>query len=287
MYPAKAGRQNVLVHIDIPSQPQLIRSQINGTFVLSVVVLIVLIAVFINTIRGLIKERAIRKETVDFINMMAHDLKTPISNISFALSLLTRSQQNESAPNKQYIAIIEDETAKLKERARRILGGASVDAVLEDETDRVEVDIHELIEHCIESFSLQLKESNSDISLQLTATHTVVLGSRLQLSSAVMNIIDNAITHSQDLPLIQIRTRNEGTGIRIEIEDNGPGIAEQEQELVFKKAYRIRNGKKLPEGFGLGLYLAKKLVEKHGGRLSLFSDGSSGSRFVIQLPQMS
>jgi len=124
MYPAKAGKQNVLVHIDIPSKSQLIRSQINGTFVLSVVVLIVLIAVFINTIRGLIRERAIRKETVAFINMMAHDLKTPISNISFALSLLTKSQHNDSAPNKQYISIIEDETAKLKERARRILGGA-------------------------------------------------------------------------------------------------------------------------------------------------------------------
>jgi len=151
----------------------------------------------------------------------------------------------------------------------------------------MEVDIHEIIDHCVESFSLQLKESKSDIRKQLSATRSVVLGSRLQLSSAVMNIIDNAITHSRDLPLIQIRTRNEGTGIRIEIEDNGPGIAENEQELVFKKAYRIRNGKKLPEGFGLGLYLAKKLVEIHGGRLSLFSDGTSGSRFVIQLPQMS
>jgi signal transduction histidine kinase len=99
-----------------------------------------------------------------------------------------------------------------------------------------------------------------------------------------MNIIDNAITYGDGSAVVQIRTRNEGAGIRIEIEDNGPGIPAMEQELVFKKAYRIRKGNKLPEGFGLGLYLARTLVEKHGGRLSLSSDGSSGSCFVIQLP---
>lgn len=284
LYPAKAGMQNILVHIEIPSKSQLIRAQVNGTFILSVVVLVLLIWVFINTIRGLLKERKIRKETVDFINTMAHDLKTPISNISFALSLLTRDQQHNTAAQNQYISIIDVETTKLKERARKILGMASVDAVLEDAIDKTEIDIHELIDHAVESFSLQLQEAKGKICQQLEATRSIVKGSPLQLSSAVMNIIDNAITYSQGSSVIQIRTKNEGNGINIEIEDNGPGIAAQEQELIFKKAYRIRNGKKLPEGFGLGLYLAKTLVEKQGGSLSLSSDGYHGSCFTIQLP---
>jgi signal transduction histidine kinase len=284
LYPAKAGTRNVLVHIDIPSKSQLIRAQINGTFILSIVVLILLIWLFINTLRGLLKERKIRKETVDFINTMAHDLKTPISNISFAVSLLTRDQQNNNALQNQYISIIDTETFRLKERARKILGVASVDAVLDDESDKTGIDIHELIDRCIECFDLQLQETNGKLLKHLEATRCVVKGSRLQLSSALMNIIDNAIAYSQRSSLIQIRTRNEGNGIRIEIEDNGPGIAMQDQELVFKKAYRVRNGMKLPEGFGLGLYLSRTLVEKHGGKLSLSSDGTNGSCFLIQLP---
>jgi two-component system phosphate regulon sensor histidine kinase PhoR len=284
LFPARAGMQNVLVHIEIPSQAQLIRSQINGTFVLSIVVLALLIWIFISTVRALIREKKIRKETVDFINTMAHDLKTPISNISFAVSLLNREQENSNSPRNQFVSIIEAETARLKERAKRILNMASVDAVLEDSADEQEIDIHVLIDHAIDSFNMKLQETDGSVEKHLDASRTLVKGNQLQLSSAIMNIIDNAITYSRGGSRIAIRTRNEGAGISIEIEDNGPGIPSHEHELVFKKAYRVRTGSKLPEGFGLGLYLARTCVEKNDGKLSLSSDGVSGSCFVIQLP---
>jgi two-component system, OmpR family, phosphate regulon sensor histidine kinase PhoR len=284
LYPAKAGMQNVLVHIQIPSHAQLVRSQINGTFILSVVVLILLIWIFISTVRALIREQKIRKETVDFINTMAHDLKTPISNISFAVSLLNRAQENGNSPKNQFVSIIETEVIRLKDRARKILGMASVDAVLEDSTDQTEIDVHDLIDQAIDSFKMKLQETKVSIEKHLNAGRAIVKGSQLQLSSAIINIIDNAVTYSQDGSLIKIRTRNEGSGISIEIEDNGPGIPSNDQELVFRKAYRVRSGSKLPEGFGLGLYLARTSVEKNGGKLSLSSDGVSGSCFVIELP---
>jgi two-component system phosphate regulon sensor histidine kinase PhoR len=286
LYPANAGMQNVLVHIEIPSESQLIRSQINGTFILSIVVLLVLIWIFISTIRALIREQKIRKETVDFINTMAHDLKTPISNINFAVSLLSQDQQKSNSST-EFISIIEVETARLKERARKILGMASVDAVLDDASDRSEIDIHSLINQSVDSFSLKLQETGGAIETDLQAGNSIVKGNSLQLASAVMNIIDNAITYSNIGCRMSVRTKNEGSGISIEIKDNGPGIQPSEQELVFKKAYRVRTGTKMPEGFGLGLYLARTSVEKNGGKLSLFSDGVSGCSFLIQLPVLS
>jgi two-component system, OmpR family, phosphate regulon sensor histidine kinase PhoR len=284
LYPAKAGMQNVLVHIHIPSSSQLLNSQINGTFILSIVVLVFLTALFVSTLRGLHNERKIRSESVEFINTMAHDLKTPISNISLATSLLNADQKNLSTTSRQYISIIESETKRLKERARKILGLASVDAVLEETTAADDVDIHDLINHSVESFSFQIEQAKGTIHRQLAATRTIVKGNQIQLSSAITNIIDNAIIYSSAPFDIQIKTVNEGKGISIEIADKGPGIAPQEQALVFRKAYRARNGKSVAEGFGLGLYLAKTLVEKHGGRLSLSSDGNSGSSFLIKLP---
>jgi two-component system, OmpR family, phosphate regulon sensor histidine kinase PhoR len=284
LFPAKAGMQNVLVHIEIPSQAELIRAKINGMFILSIAVLILLIWIFISTVRALIRERKIRKETVDFINTMAHDLKTPISNISFALTLLNREQEKSGSDRNQFVSIIETETTRLKDRARKILGMASVDAVLEDSSDQADINVHELIDQAVDSYKLKLQETKGSIEMHLNAGKVIVKGSQLQLSSAIMNIIDNAVTYSQGGSLIKIRTRNEGNGISIEIEDDGPGIPSNEQELVFKKAYRVRSGNKLPEGFGLGLYLARTSVEKNGGKLSLSSDGVSGSCFVIQLP---
>lgn len=284
LYPAKPGMQNVLVHIEIPSQAQLVRSQINGAFILSAVVLILLIWIFIITVRALMREKKIRKETVDFINTMAHDLKTPISNISFAITLLNREQENANTTKNQFISIIEAETFRLKDRARKILGMASVDAVLEDSSDQIEIDIHQLIDHAVDSFKMKLRETHGQIEKHFDATSSLVKASQQQLSSAIMNIIDNAITYSREGSMIKIRTRNDGNGINIEIEDNGPGILANEQELVFKKAYRVRGEGRLPEGFGLGLYLARTSVEKNGGKLSLSSDGVSGSCFTIRLP---
>jgi signal transduction histidine kinase len=286
LFPAKAGMQNVLVHIEIPSKSQLIRAQINGTFILSVIVLVVLIWIFIGTVRALIREKKIRKETVDFINTMAHDLKTPISNISFAASLLSRDHQS-STTSKQFVSIIETEAVRLKERARRILGMASVDAVLDDSSDQSELDIHDMIERSVDSFRLKLEATKGVIKKDFRATHSMVKGNSIQLASAFMNIIDNALTYSNAGCIVSVQTRNDANGITIEIADNGPGIPSNEQELVFKKAYRVRNNGKLPEGFGLGLYLARTSVEKNGGRLSLLSDGISGSSFFIQLPVLS
>lgn len=284
LYPAKAGMQNVLVHIKIPSQSQLVRSQVNGTFILSVGVLILLIWIFISTVRALMREKKIRRETVDFINTMAHDLKTPISNLSFAVTLLNREQEKGNVPKNQFLSIIETETGRLKYRARKILGMASVDAVLENSSDQAEIDIHELIENAIDSFRIKLHENNGHIQKHLVASSSIVRASQLQISSAVMNIIDNAITYSHEGSMIKVSTRNDGNGISIEIEDNGPGIPANEQELVFKKAYRVRRESKLPEGFGLGLYIARTSVEKNGGKILLSSDGVSGSCFTIQLP---
>jgi two-component system phosphate regulon sensor histidine kinase PhoR len=275
---AVSGLQNILVRIEIPSKSELIRAQINGTFILSIVFLGLLIWMFISTLRRLNKERNIRTETVDFINTMAHDLKTPISNISLATSMLIKDRQDN-----QYLSIIDSEIAKLRQRSRQILGLASVNAVLHEEANKVQVDVHELINQTLESFSLKLSETKGEVITKLQASSHTVSGNLVQLTSAIMNIVDNAFTYSSGSPVIQVRTENQNQSIRIDIEDNGPGIPPHERELIFTKGYRINNGYSKTEGYGLGLYLSKTFIEKQGGTLSLSSNGN-GSLFSIELP---
>jgi signal transduction histidine kinase len=285
LYPVtKAGMQNILVHLDLPSRNDLIRSQINGTFILSIVMLGLLTIVFVSALRALAKERHIRKETVDFVNTMAHDLKTPISNISFALSLFTRDNKNIAESSQKYISIISEETGRLKTRAKQILGVASIDAVLEEESHNAKVDIHELISQTVQSFSLKVHEAKGEIQVRLNASNYIIRGNQLQLMSAIVNIVDNAIIYSTTSPHVEIQTNNVGEEVVVTISDNGPGIPELERELIFKKGYRIHTGKSNTEGFGMGLYLAKTIIEKLGGSVKLHSDVSCGSKFMIYLP---
>ncbi len=285
LFPAsKEGVQNVLVDLKIPSKNELIRAQVNGTFILSVIMLGLLALVFTSTLRALARERNIRKETIDFVNAMAHDLKTPISNISVALTMFNRENQNVKETSRQYLSIIQDEAGKLKHRAKKILGVASVDSLLAAGVNKTDVDVHELIRRSVQSFQLKLQEVRGKITVSLDAHRYIISCNEIHLSSAVNNIIDNAIIYADTAPVVEIETKNTSDRIVIEITDNGPGIPGHETESVFKKGYRVRNGKSRVEGFGMGLYLAKNLVEKQLGRLALYSDGKNGCRFVIQLP---
>jgi two-component system phosphate regulon sensor histidine kinase PhoR len=279
LYPvSNASVQNVLVNIQIPTKNDLVRAQINGTFLLSIIMLLVLVIVFVSVLRALRKEYNIRKETVDLVNTMAHDLKTPISNISLALTMIEKDSQHLNG-SQQYISIINSETIKLKQRAKQILGIATVDAMLEEVSEKSEVNMHEIIRQTIQSFSLCLKQSGGNIHTNLSATAAYVSGNPVQLSTALTNIVDNAIAYANQPPTIEITTENSAGGLLVSISDNGPGISPKERELIFKKGYRIHNGHSATEGFGMGLYLAKALIEKQGGKLTLSSSHGNGSKF--------
>jgi two-component system, OmpR family, phosphate regulon sensor histidine kinase PhoR len=284
LYPvSNAGIQNVLVNVQIPSKNDLVRAQINGTFILSMIMLIVLTVIFTIVLRALSKEYTIRKETVDLVNTMAHDLKTPISNISLALTMIEKENKNLNG-SLPYISIINTETTKLKQRAKQILGIATVDAMLTEVSEKTEVNVHELIHQCIPSFSLRLKNLNGNIQMKLDATAAFVSGNKVQLSTALTNLIDNAIAYSERTPAIKVFTENFNGGIAVSIIDNGTGISENQQKLIFKKGYRVHNGHSPVEGFGMGLYLAKSLIEKQDGKLTLQTSDTNGSNFVIWLP---
>jgi len=286
LYPENRGEQNVLVQIELPSRAELIKSKTGGSFLLSVLVLILITAIFVSTLRGLVREKKIRKESVDFINSMAHDLKTPLSNISFALALLDRDRSVTLRSQNHFISIITEETARLKDKAKRMLNMSSVESVLETPAEKAEIDIHELIIQIIKTFKIRLKESDNNIVKNFKAGDAKIVGVRNQVSSAISNIIDNALIYGDTPVLVEINTWNESGRLVISIKDNGPGISLHEQELVFKKAYRVTNGNMAAEGHGMGLYLSRKLIEKQGGRLTLESDGYSGSSFVIAMPLM-
>src|SRR5207302_152674 len=112
----------------------------------------------------------------------------------------------------------------------------------------------------------------------------VVRADATRLKQVLMNLLGNAIKFTHNGGRIELTARLEDGKVRVEVRDNGPGIAPEEQKRIFEAFYRLRESGKKTEGTGLGLAITQRLVELHGGELSLNSQVGQGSCFYFSLP---
>jgi two-component system sensor histidine kinase BaeS len=120
----------------------------------------------------------------------------------------------------------------------------------------------------------------TDIPLDLP----VISADPNRLASVVENLVSNAIKYTHSGGMVSISAGVEGQEILIRVKDNGFGIAPEEQKKVFEPFYRGNQGRRFKQGMGLGLSIARDLIEAHGGRITLDSSLSQGSQFTIHLP---
>ena len=106
----------------------------------------------------------------------------------------------------------------------------------------------------------------------------------VRLASVVENLVSNAIKYTHSGGIVSVCAQVEGEEILIQVKDNGSGIAPEEQQKVFEPFYRGDQGRRFKQGMGLGLSIARDLMEAHGGRITLESTPAEGSQFTIHLP---
>ena len=107
----------------------------------------------------------------------------------------------------------------------------------------------------------------------------------MHFTNIIFNLLDNAVKYSKENPDILVTTRDNNTGIYILVTDKGIGIKKQDQKKVFDRFYRVSTGNLHDvKGFGLGLNYVKKMVEEHGGQISLESEYKKGSTFKLFIP---
>ncbi len=107
----------------------------------------------------------------------------------------------------------------------------------------------------------------------------------VHFTNVIYNLLDNAYKYRRDAPMLNVWTRNANNGIIISVKDNGLGISKEDQKRIFEKFYRVSTGNRHDiKGFGLGLAYVKKIVEDHGGQISVESELNVGTKFDIYLP---
>ena len=256
-----------------------------GIWSFSSAVLLLVILFFAYTLFVILKQKRLSEIQKDFINNMTHEFKTPISTIALSTEVLKNPNivhQPERLLN--YTTIIEKENIRLKHQVERVLQMAKFDK--EDiGLKKEKVDLHEIIRDAIENTRPSLHERNGSIHCNLGATTHVIDADRLHLTNVLYNLIDNAIKYCSAIPEIEVLTTSTNRQLRIDVKDNGLGIARENHKKVFQKFYRVPTGNVHDvKGFGLGLHYVKSVISAHGGSIKLHSELGQGSIFSILLP---
>jgi two-component system phosphate regulon sensor histidine kinase PhoR len=275
----------LVLRLHVPEKKDFIVAGLSTMFITSTALIIMIMLFFWMTIRSLLRQRLLLERTTDFMNNMAHEFKTPMASISLASNMLVKSSSGEGAEKQRhYAGIIRDENEKLKLQVERLLSMAALergDMTLE----KKRVDMHEVIVSAINCIQIQVQEKQGNVSALLNANSQHITGDALHLTNAVINLLDNANKYSDDKPQIVIATKNEDRRIIVSVKDNGIGIGSEAQKNIFDKFYRVHTGDVHDvKGFGLGLAYVKKVVEEHGGNISVESQPGEGSTFIISIP---
>jgi two-component system, OmpR family, sensor histidine kinase ChvG len=221
--------------------------------------------------------------TEAFAADVTHELKNPLASLRSAVDTLERIE--DPALRRQLLDVVREDVARLDRLVVDIAEASRLDA----ELSRARFEPVDL-GHLIESM-LPIWEARSDGKVQIAfarprAGSAVVQGDESRLARLIDNLVDNALSFSPAGGLVEVRAMDADGEVLLVIEDEGPGVAPEAREAIFNRFHSIRPDEDFGRHSGLGLAIARAIVEGHGGRIEVEDrhDGRSGARFVVRFP---
>ncbi|PYR01649.1 MAG: hypothetical protein DMF97_07040, partial [Acidobacteria bacterium] len=218
-----------------------------------------------------------------FLAIAAHELKTPLTALQLQIRLLQKSDGRTSAAMsaqqlEHAVEMIARQTTRLHALIENFLEVVNITSGHMD-LDRAPVDLRQIVNDIVAHD--HLGRSGPAIVVDVDG-QAVGLWDRVRLESVIGNLVSNAVKFGEGKP-ISISVSCDGSTARVVVTDNGIGIAREEQARIFGKFERAVSERHYG-GFGLGLWVARQIVEAHGGSIRVASEAGKGSTFVVELP---
>lgn len=222
-----------------------------------------------------------------FMNLAAHELRTPISVLTGYLSLMVDGSLGEPGAKWQQVAgVLHGKGCEMSALVDRMLTAVR----LEDNKEPLNLEYLDLRAVVSDAHARSLPRAHlrsAEVRLKIGNRPAVCAIDREQIGVVLDNLINNALTYTEDDPYIRIEVLCDGTRTSVLISDNGVGIPREQQQAVFERLRRLHGKASLEAhgGLGLGLYIARELARRHGGDVVLdHSEPGHGSCFRLSIP---
>jgi two-component system, OmpR family, sensor histidine kinase VicK len=239
-----------------------------------------LISLFVIAIKALIKQKKVSDIKTDFINNITHELKTPLATLGISTKILERKdiRDNEAHFN-NIISTISRQNNRLQNLIDQVMTNALGHSEIELQKEKIASET--FLNAIIEDFKI----ANSKITIitNFKTKATTLLLDKFHLTTAILNVLDNAVKYGCNNIVIQTSIYN--NQFNISIQDDGIGISKNKHSLLFDKFYRVEQGNlHNTKGLGLGLYYVDQIIKAHKGSIDIVSDLGKGAIFNISIP---
>jgi PAS domain S-box-containing protein len=237
----------------------------------------------IATVRDITRFREAEELKSTFISVISHELKTPVALIKGYVSTLRREDASwDRAVMQDSLTVIEEEADRLTDMIENLLDATRLQAG-GLKINLTDISLKTLVERAVERFRTQT--SRHTIVVDFPPDFPVILADEDRLYQVLSNLLSNAIKYSPEGGEIRVRGQVRPDQVIVCISDQGPGIAPEDMPHVFDRFYRSAGASRTTKGAGLGLYLARAVVEAHGGRIWVDPKPGDGARICFSLPR--
>ena len=221
----------------------------------------------------------------EFINIVSHQLRAPLTNLKWSVEILSSGELDHiKEKHEEYFSILKENSKRMEDLIDDLL----VVSRLEQgrlPLNKQEISLDELIEKIIFGFNSFIKASNIKISFKKEKKPFLVDTDSRQIKIVIENFLDNAIRYINKNGKINVYLGVKGKNAYFEIKDNGVGIPKKDQRYIFQKFFRSKNAlRRQTHGSGLGLFIAKSIIEQLGGKIGFDSKENQGATFWFRLP---
>jgi two-component system OmpR family sensor kinase len=236
--------------------------------------------------------KASRQAQRDFVANVSHELKTPLTSIQGFSQAILDGTADDEVNRHRAVEIISNEANRMSQLVDELLDLARIESG-QIKMLREPVNLVKVLEACVEKFALQAKESNVKLELD-TPTLPLLTGDKDRLAQVFTNLLDNALKHTPPAGRVTIKAQElkekpkekteRASMVEITVTDTGPGIPPEDLKHIFERFYQVDKSRASKDrGIGLGLTIAKQIVESHGGKINAESVIGLGTRFTVSL----
>jgi two-component system sensor histidine kinase VicK len=238
----------------------------------------------IAVIQDITEQQKLDNMRKEFVANVSHELKTPLTSIKSYSETLLEDDINDINLQKRFLGVINSEAERMARLVKDLLQLSSFDSSKMN-LDMKILSIDDITKRSLEKLLINAKSKNQILIANLEESLPKIKADEDKIEQVILNILSNAIKYTPENGEIKVNVVKENNEVKMEFNDNGIGIPEEDTIRIFERFYRVDKARSREMGgTGLGLAIAKEIIELHGGRIAVTSKLNVGTSVIIYLP---